>query len=114
MASLNKVLLIGNCGRDGELRYTASGTAQLGFSLAVNNRRKSKSGEWEDSTEWFDVTMFGERAEKVGQYVRKGGSLYVEGRIQTRSWTDDQGVKHFRTEVIANELQLLGGKENRE
>jgi single-strand DNA-binding protein len=111
MASLNKVMLIGNAGKDAELRYTSSGTPQSQFSLAVNNRRKNQTGEWEDQTEWFNIVLFGDTAERVSQYITKGKQLYVEGRLQTRTWDDDQGVKHYRTEVIANSLQLLGSRE---
>lgn len=111
MASLNKVMLIGNTGRDAELRYTAKGTAQASFSLAVNNRRKAPSGEWEDQTEWFNVVLFGDSAERVSQYIVKGKPLYVEGRLQTRTWDDDQGQKHYRTEVIANQVLLLGSRD---
>lgn len=112
MASLNKVMLIGNAGKDAELRYLASGTAKADFSLAVNHRRKSQSGEWEDQTEWFNITLFAEQAERVSQYITKGKQLYVEGRLQTRTWDDDQGVKHYRTEVIANTIQLLGSRDS--
>lgn len=108
MSGLNKVLLIGNAGRDAELRYTTSGTAQAQFSLAVNGRKKNSAGEWEDETEWFNVVLWREQAEKLAQYITKGKQLYVEGRLQTRSWSDDQGEKHFRTEVIAQSIQLLG------
>lgn len=112
MASLNKVMLIGNAGKDAELRYTSSGIPQSQFSLAVNNRRKNQAGEWEDQTEWFNIIIFGDQAERVSQYITKGKQLYVEGRFQTRNWDDDQGVKHYRTEVIVNTVQLLGGRES--
>lgn len=114
MASMAKVILIGNVGRDCELRYTASGSAMGAFSLAVNNRKKNNAGEWEDQTEWFNCTIFGDTAERISQFVVKGKQLYVEGRITMRSWTDDKGQKHERMEVIANSVQLLGqngGKE---
>lgn len=108
MAGLNKVLLIGNAGKDAELRYTANGTAQAQFSLAVNNRRRGNDGNWEEQTEWFNVVLWREQAERLSQYITKGKQLYVEGRLQTRTWDDDQGQKHYRTEVIANTIQLLG------
>jgi len=112
MASLNKVMLIGNAGRDAELRYIASGTPQCQFSLAVNNRRKNQqSGEWEDQTEWFNIVIWGDTAERVSQYITKGKPVFIEGRLQTRSWDDDQGQKHYRTEVIAQTVQLLGSRE---
>lgn len=111
MASLNKVMLIGNTGRDAELRYTANGTAQSQFSLAVNFRRRAASGDWEDATEWFNVVVFADQAERTSQYITKGKQLYVEGRLQTRTWDDDQGVKHYRTEVIASQILFLGSRE---
>lgn len=114
MGSLNKIQIIGNAGRDSELRYTGNGTAQAQFSVAVNNRRKNAAGEWEDSTEWFNVVAFGDMAERVSQYIAKGKPVYVEGRQQTRSWDDDQGVKHFRVELVANNIQLLGSREGAE
>jgi len=110
LASLNKVMLIGNAGKDAELRYLASGMAKAEFSLAVNGRRRGQSGDWEEQTEWFNIVMFAETAERVSQYITKGKSVYVEGRLQTRSWDDDQGARHYRTEVIVNTLQLLGGR----
>ncbi|MBI2767132.1 MAG: single-stranded DNA-binding protein [Chloroflexi bacterium] len=112
MASLNKVMLIGNAGRDAELRYTANGTAQAQFTLAVNNRRKGSSGEWEDQTEWFNIVFWAEQAERLSQYITKGKQLYIEGRLQTRSWDDDQGQKHYRTEVIGNHLEFLGSRND--
>lgn len=112
MASLNKVMLIGNAGKDADLRFTANGTATATFSLAVNNRRRGQSGEWEDATEWFNVVLFAETAERVSQYITKGKPLYVEGRFQTRSWEDDAGVRQYRSEVIANTIQLLGSRDD--
>lgn len=109
MASLNKVMIIGNAGKDAELRYMASGTPQCQFSVAVNNRTK-KDGEWVDETEWFNVVLWGEMAERVSQYITKGKSVYVEGRLQTRSWETD-GQKHYRTEVIGQTVQLLEKRE---
>ena len=107
MGSLNKVLLIGNAGKDAELRYTASGSATSQFSLAVNSRRKNAAGEWEDQTEWFNCVVFGERAERVSEHITKGKHLFVDGRLQTRSWSDDAGQKLYRTEVIVNDVQFL-------
>lgn len=108
--SLNKVMIIGNCGKDAEMRYTASGVATAQVSVAVNNRRKNSQGEYEDQTEWFSVVLWNETAEKLSQYLTKGKQVYVEGRLQTRSWEDDGGQKHYRTEVVANTVQLLGGR----
>jgi len=111
MASLNKVMLIGNAGRDAELRYLASGTPQSRFSLAVNSRRRNQSGEWEDQTEWFNITIFGDQAERVSQYITKGKQVYVEGRLQIRNWDDDQGVKRTSVDVVANNIVLLGSRD---
>jgi single-strand DNA-binding protein len=113
MVSLNKVMLIGNAGKDPEMRYTANGTAQTTFSLAVNRnyRDPGGSGEWKEETEWFNVVAWRELAERLAQNVTKGKQLYVEGRIQTRTWDDDQGVKHYRTEVIANDVKMLGARD---
>jgi single-strand DNA-binding protein len=112
MASLNKVMLIGNAGKDAELRYTASGAARAEVPLAVNGRRKNGAGEWEEQTEWFNVVLFGETAERVSQYITKGKPVFIEGRVQTRTWDDDKGQKHYRTEVLANTVQLLGSRED--
>ncbi len=114
MGNLNKVMIIGNTGRDAELRYTANGTAISDFSVAVNSRRRSASGDWEDETEWFNVTLFGDRAERISQYITKGKQLYVEGRLRTRNWDDDQGVRHYRTEVIANNVEFLDRRRDQD
>lgn len=112
MANLNKVMLIGNAGKDAELRYTANGLATASFSLAVNSpRRNQQTNEWENETEWFNVVIFADQAERISQYVTKGKQVYVEGRFRTRSWDNDQGVKQYRTEVIANTIQLLGSRD---
>ncbi len=108
MVSLNKVLLIGNVGRDPEMRYTANGTAQTSFSVAVNRNWRDSSGEWKEETEWFNIVTWRELAERLAQSVTKGKQVYVEGRVQTRTWDDDQGVKHYRTEIIAQDIKLLG------
>lgn len=100
-------MLIGNAGKDSELRYMASGTPQAKFSLAVNNRVK-KDDAWEDQTEWFNILIWGNTAERVSQFITKGKQLYIEGRLQTRSWDGDDGVKHYMTEVVAQTVQLLG------
>lgn len=110
--ALNKIMLIGNAGKDADLRYTASGLAQGRFSLAVNNRKRGDSGEWEDNTEWFNITLFGDTAEKVSKFITKGKQVYVEGRLQTRSYEDQEGVKRTSIDVIANTVQLLGGRED--
>jgi single-strand DNA-binding protein len=104
-------MIIGNCGKDADLRYTAGGTAAASFSVAVNSNRRNPSGEWETETEWFSVTLFGDTAERMSQYITKGKSIYVEGSLRTRSWDDDQGVRHTRTEVIGQRVQLLDRRE---
>ncbi len=111
MASLNKVMLIGNAGKDAELRYLANGTAQAKFSLAVNRNFKGADGEWKEETEWFNIIIWAQLAERVSQNVTKGKQIYVEGRLSTRTWDDDQGVKHYMTEVIANDLKILERRE---
>lgn len=114
MASLNKVMLIGNAGKDADLRYAANGNATANFSIAVNNRKRNQAGEWEDHTEWFNVTIFGDTAERVSQYIKKGKPVYVEGRIQTRTWDDQEGNKRTSVDVLANSIQLLGSRDEDE
>jgi len=110
MASLNKVMLIGNLGKDPEVRYTQSGTAVASFSMATTEKFKSKAGEWEDRTEWHNVTVWGRLAEISGEYLSKGKPVYIEGRLQTRKWQDREGVDRYTTEVVAEKMQMLGGK----
>lgn len=110
MASLNKVMLIGNLGKDPELRYTASGTAVASFSLATSDRIKNKSGEWEEKTEWHNITLWGRTAEVAGEYLSKGKTVYIEGRLQTRKWQDKDGKDRYTTEVVGEKMQMLGGK----
>lgn len=110
MASLNKVMLIGNLGKDPEVRYTAAGTAVASFSMATTEKFKSKAGEWEDRTEWHNVTVWGRLAEISGEYLSKGKPVYIEGRLQTRKWQDREGVDRYTTEVVAEKMQMLGGK----
>ena len=109
MASINKVILIGTLGRDPEIRYLPSGEAVANISLATNSKYKNRAGEMVDETEWHRVSFFGRLAEIVGQYLKKGGSVYVEGRLKTRKWTDTNGINHYITEIIASALQSLGG-----
>jgi single-strand DNA-binding protein len=110
MASLNKVMLIGNLGKDPEVRYTTSGTAVASFSLATSERFKNRSGEWEDKTEWHNVTLWGRLAEIAGEYLAKGKTVYIEGRLQTRKWQDRDGRDRYTTEVVADKMQMLSGK----
>ena len=112
--SVNKVILIGNLGKDPELKHTSSGTAVATMTLATNERFKDKSGEWQDRTEWHNVVLWQRLAEIASEYLKKGRSVYVEGRLQTRSWEDKQGQKRYTTEVVASDLVLLGGGRNEE
>ncbi|HMK31897.1 MAG TPA: single-stranded DNA-binding protein [Terriglobales bacterium] len=108
--SVNKVILIGNLGKDPEIRYTPSGTAVGKFTLATNERTKDKEGQWQDRTEWHNLVAFGRTAEIVGEYLKKGRTCYVEGSLRTSSWDDkESGQKKYRTEIIVNDLVLLGG-----
>lgn len=109
--SVNKVILIGNLGKDPEVKYTASGVPLAKFSLATNERYKDKSGEWQDRTEWHQLVAWQRAAEIVGEYVHKGSRLYIEGRLQTSSWEDKQsGDKKYRTEIVVTDLTLLDGR----
>jgi single-strand DNA-binding protein len=109
--SVNKVILIGNLGKDPEVKYTPTGTAVAKFSLATNERYKDKAGEWQDRTEWHNVVLWQRLAEIAGEYLKKGGKVYIEGRLQTRSWDDKQtNQKKYMTEVVASDLILLGGR----
>ena len=111
MASGNKVILVGNLGRDPEVRYLPSGDPVANVTIATSSKYKSKTGEMVEETEWHRVTFFGKLAEIVGQYLKKGRSVYVEGRIKTRKYTDKDGVEKFATDIIANEMQMLGSRE---
>lgn len=110
MASLNKVMLIGKLGKDPEVRYTAGGTAVASFSLATTEKFKGKTGEWEEKTEWHNITLWGRQAEIAGEYLAKGRSVYIEGRLQTRKWQDKEGKDRYTTEIVGEKMQMLGGK----
>jgi len=110
MASLNKVMLIGNLGKDPELRYTTSGQAVASFNLATSEKFKNKNGESEERTEWHRVTLWGKLAEIAGEYLAKGRTVYIEGRLQTRKWTDRDGNEKYTTEIVGDRMQMLGGK----
>lgn len=111
MASVNKVILVGNCGRDPEIRYLPSGGAVANVSLATTSRRKDKAtGEYVETTEWHRITFFERLAEIAGEYVKKGSPIYVEGRLTYRKYTDKDGIEKTSTDIIASELQLLGSK----
>ena len=110
---VNKVILIGNLGRDPELRSTPSGQQVAEFSLATSYRRKDSDGNFQDQTEWHQIVCWGRQAEIAGQYLRKGKQIYVEGRLQTRSWDDKTtGEKRYKTEVICENFRFLGRKED--
>lgn len=108
MAGVNKVIIVGNLGKDPEVRYSNSGMAICKLSVAVTERVKD-GDEWKDATEWFRVTLFGKQAENAGQYLQKGRSVYVEGRLKTEKYKDKEGVEKTSTEVVANTIQFLGG-----
>jgi single-strand DNA-binding protein len=110
MAGVNKVILIGNLGRDPELRYTASGTAVANFTLATSENIRTKDGGREDRTEWHRIVAWARTAELCAQYLSKGRSVYIEGRLQTREWEDKEGQKRRTTEIVANTVQFLGGR----
>jgi single-strand DNA-binding protein len=105
--SLNKAMIIGNLGRDPEMRYTPSGQAVTQFTVAVNRNYKDSAGEWKEETEWFRVVAWGPLAERTAEYLRKGRKVYVEGRLQTRSWEDKDGQKRYTTELVASTVTAL-------
>jgi single-strand DNA-binding protein len=112
---INKVILIGNLGDDPEVRYTAGGSAVANVRLATSESWKDKeSGEKQERTEWHRVVFFGRLAEIVAEYLKKGSQVYVEGRIQTRKWQDKEGADRWTTEIVANDMQMLGGRGGRE
>lgn len=105
---LNKVMIIGNLGREPEMRYTPSGRPVTTFSVATSRSWHSSDGERHEETEWFNVVAWGSLAEICNQYLHKGQQVYIEGRLQTRRWEDSEGNKHFTTELVANEMIMLG------
>ncbi|ANB02391.1 MULTISPECIES: single-stranded DNA-binding protein [unclassified Ectothiorhodospira] len=108
---INKVILVGNLGNDPEVKYMPSGSAVANVSIATTDRWKDKqSGEMQDRTEWHRVVFFGRLAEIAGEYLRKGSQVYVEGRLQTRKWQTQDGQDRYSTEIVANEMQMLGGR----
>ena len=109
--SVNKVTLLGNLGKDPEVKFTPQGTAVAKLTLATNERYKDKEGQWQDRTEWHNIVLWQRLAEIAGEYLKKGSKVYIEGRLQTRSWEDKQtNQKRYMTEVVANDLVLLGGR----
>lgn len=108
---VNKVILLGNLGKDPEVKFLPSGQAVANFSIATSDRYKDKAGEWQERTEWHNVAAYARTAEIVRDYVKKGSKIYIEGRLTTRSWDDkDTGKKVYRTEIIVNDLVLLSGR----
>jgi single-strand DNA-binding protein len=108
--SFNKLILVGNLGRDPELRYTPQGTPVCSFTLATNERRKDRAGENQDVTTWFRVTLWGRQAETASQYLSKGRPVYVEGRLRVEEWTDKDGKQRHTLEVHATDMQFIGGR----
>lgn len=107
---LNKVMLIGNLGQDPDIKYTAAGVCVAGLSVATNESKKDKEGNWVDYTEWHRVTFYQKRAEVAKDFLKKGSKIYVEGRLHTRSWDNEAGVKQYMTEIVGEELLMLDGK----
>ncbi len=112
MASVNKVILVGNLGRDPEVRYSPDGSAIANFSVATTDTWKDKTtGERKENTEWHRIVFFGKTAEIVAQYLKKGSSVYVEGALRTRKWTDKEGQEKYTTEIVGDRMQMLGGRD---
>jgi len=111
MASLNKVILIGNLGKDPEVRYMTSGEAVCNFSIATTEKWKEQDGQMQEKTEWHNIVMYRRLAEVAGEYLKKGSSVYIEGKIATRKWQDKQtGADRYTTEIIASEMKMLGSR----
>jgi single-strand DNA-binding protein len=110
MASVNKVILIGNLGKDPEVRYLPSGDAVANISIATTETWKDKAGEKQEKTEWHRVSMFSKLAEIAGEYLKKGSQVYIEGRLETRKWTDKEGHERYSTEIRADRMQMLGSR----
>ena len=111
MASVNKVILVGNLGRDPEVRYMPNGEAVCNFSIATTDTWKDKSGARQERTEWHNIVMYRKLAEIAGEYLKKGRPVYVEGRLQTRKWQTKEGQDRYTTEIIADQMQMLGGRD---
>ncbi len=112
--SFNKIILVGNLGRDPELRYTPQGNAVCDFSMATNDRKKDKSGEWHDVPTWFRVTLWGKQAENGSKYLAKGRQVYIEGRLSQEEWQDREGNTRYTLAVSATEMHFIGGARNEE
>ena len=107
--SFNKIIIVGNLGRDPETRYTTGGDAVTNLNIATSEQWKDKSGEKQERTEWHRVVLFGRQPEVAGEYLKKGRSVYIEGRLQTRKYTDKEGIEKYSTEIVADRMQLIGG-----
>ncbi|MDP7235345.1 MAG: single-stranded DNA-binding protein [Candidatus Latescibacteria bacterium] len=112
MSGVNKVILIGNLGADPELRYTPSGRAVVNFNLATSRTWNNRDGEKQEETEWHRIVAWDKLAEICGEYLKKGAQTYVEGRLQTRSWEDKNGVKRYTTEAVVSEMRMLGSRQD--
>lgn len=110
MASVNKVILIGNLGKDPETRYMSNGDAVTNITLATTDTWKDKNGEKQEKTEWHRVTFYRKLAEIAGEYLKKGRSVYIEGRLETRKWTDKAGIERYTTDIIASDMKMLGNR----
>jgi len=108
---VNRVILLGNLGRDPEVRYTTNNTPVCTLNLATSERRKDQSGNWVDHTEWHNVVLFGRTAELAQQYLKKGRQVYIEGSLRTRKWQDKEGKDRYTTEIVASSMQFVGAKE---
>ena len=112
MASVNKVIIVGNLGRDPETRYMPSGDAMTNIAVATTDKWKDKAtGEQKEATEWHRIAFFGKLAEIAGQYLKKGSQVYIEGKLRTRKWTDKDGIEKYSTEIIADSMQMLGSRQ---
>lgn len=112
MASVNKAILVGNLGRDPEVKFMPNGDAVCNFSIATTDSWKDKQGQKQEKTEWHNIVMYRKLAEIAGEYLKKGSPVYLEGSLQTRKWQDKEGVDKYTTEVICNSMQMLGGKHD--
>jgi single-strand DNA-binding protein len=112
MASVNKVILVGNLGKDPEVRYMPNGEAVCNFSIATTDSWKDKAGAKQERTEWHNIVMYRKLAEIAGEYLKKGSPVYIEGRLQTRKWQTKEGQDRYTTEIISDQMQMLGGKSN--
>ena len=110
MASVNKVIIIGNLGKDPETRFMSNGDAVTNITVATTDTWKDKSGDKQEKTEWHRVTFYRKLAEIVSEYLRKGSPIYIEGRLETRKWTDKEGIERYTTDIIANDIKMLGSK----